>query len=57
MDGTDKELEIKVKKIIIHKRLHTLLQDIKKDYIQAQQQSAKDLLPHDTEQKPQEKEA
>ena len=40
MDGTDKELEIKVKKIIIHKRLHTLLQDIKKDYIQAQQQQS-----------------
>ena len=38
MNGADKELEIKVKKIIIHKRLHALLQEIKKEYTQASEQ-------------------
>ena len=29
----DKQLEIKVKKIILHKKIHTLLQEIKAEYL------------------------
>lgn len=29
----DKELEIKVKKILLHKKIHVLLQDIKGEYL------------------------
>lgn len=32
MDENNKEIEIKVKKILIHKRLHALLQEIKRDH-------------------------
>lgn len=28
----DKEIEIRVKKIILHKKIHALLQEIKKEY-------------------------
>ncbi len=31
----DKELEIKVKKIILHNKIHTLLKEIKTDYLKA----------------------
>ncbi len=31
----NRELEIKVKKIILHNKIHELLQDIKSDYIKS----------------------
>lgn len=31
----DKELQIKVKKIILHNKIHALLQEIKLDYLNA----------------------
>lgn len=31
----DREAEIKAKKIIIHKKIHTLLQEIKSEYLTA----------------------
>lgn len=31
----DKELEIKVKKIILHNKIHALLKDIKTEYLKA----------------------
>lgn len=31
-DQSSKEIEIRVKKIIVHKKIHALLQEIKKDW-------------------------
>ena len=45
MDGNDKELEIRVKKIIIHKKIHALLQELKKDANQSKEEPQPVVIP------------